>query len=87
MAYHVNNKAMGLLSRIEELKNPDYPEINAVALYRLAIYYANSNMVYKRDLDRARDLLEQAQKWAEQSGDDELLSLIDKGLSTLLINS
>ncbi|MCX4284865.1 serine/threonine-protein kinase [Duncaniella dubosii] len=87
VAYHVNNKAMGLLSRIEELKNPDYPEINAVALYRLAIYYANSNMVYKRDLDRARDLLEQAQKWAEQSGDDELLSLIDKGLSTLLINS
>lgn len=42
-SYQVNNKAIGLFTRIEEFHDPNYPEINANALYRLACYYVNPN--------------------------------------------
>ncbi len=82
-SYQINNKAIGLFTRIEEFNDPNYPEINANALYRLACYYVNPNRVFKRDVDRAEALLFQARSWAERCGDSLLLRRIDRGLHSL----
>ena len=85
-SHHVNNKAIGLLTRIEEMNDPRYPEINANALFRLACYYVNPNQVFQKDYKRAKDLLLQARVWAEQCNDKKLLQNIDYGLSQLKYN-
>lgn len=78
-----NSKAIGLLSRIEELNNPDYPEMNANALYRLACYYANDNKVFKKDESRAKTLLLNARAWAQKGNDRIILRRIENGLENL----
>lgn len=75
----INTKAVGLLTKIEELNDPDYPEINAQALYRLACYYHNDTL-FKRDDKRALALLENARMWALRTSDKKLLKRIDDGI-------
>ncbi len=82
----INTKAIGLFSRIEELNNPDYPEINANALYRLACYYVNENEVFKKDVSRAEELLTNAGYWAKKCGDVKLQKRIDNGLQQLKLS-
>lgn len=79
----VNIKAMGLFTRIEEIGDPDYPEINANALYRLACYYVNPNNVFQQDLDRAEILLKQALEWSEKSTNKTLTEKIRRNLTSL----
>lgn len=82
----INTKAIALFSRIEEIDNPDYPDINANAMYRLACYYVNENRVFKRDVGRAETLLKASRKWAEISRDSILLRRIDAGLEELKLS-
>lgn len=79
----VNNKAIGLFSRIEELDNPEYPYINANALYRLALYSFNPNNIFKKDEKRAEDLLNRALIYAEQCDDEKTIKRIQNGLSQI----
>lgn len=79
----INTKAIGLFTRIEELGDPDYPAINANALYRFACYYGNPNKVFRLDDARARSLLIEARKWAEQCDDTVIMRKINKGLKNL----
>ncbi len=78
-----NAKAIGLFTRIEELKDSNYAAINGNALYRLACYYVNNNNMFKRDTERAKNLLKQSRYWAEQCGDTTLLRRINEGFNTL----
>lgn len=80
---HVNIKAVGLFTKIEEIGDSAYPEINANALYRLACYYVNENSVFQKDFDRAQTLLHQAEEWAEISNNRELLNKIRRNLDVL----
>lgn len=84
-SYQVNNKAIGLFARIEELSDPRYPDINANALYRLACYYVNPNELFKKDEERAKALLTQAREWVDrcERQDAVLLKRIDAGLKQL----
>lgn len=75
----INSKAIGLLTRIEELNDSAYPEINANALYRLAAYYSNDR-VLKRDDSRAKTLLKNARGWAQKGNDSIIMRRINKGL-------
>lgn len=79
----INIKAMGLFTRIEEIGDSAYPEINANALYRLACYYVNPNNVFQLDYDRAMILLKQAEDWAEKSNNPELLDKIRRNIERL----
>lgn len=79
----INIKAVGLFTRIEELADPNYPDINANALYRLACYYVNDNNIFQKDFTRAGVLLNQAGEWAEKSNNQELLRKIKAGKSQL----
>lgn len=79
----INIKAMGIFTRIEEIGDPNYPEINANALYRLACYYVNPNDVFKQDLVRAEILLKQALEWAEKGTDKTLTEKIRRNLTSL----
>lgn len=79
----INIKAMGIFTRIEEIGNPNYPEINANALYRLACYYVNPNDVFQQDLDRAEILLKQALDWSEKGKDEGLTEKIRRNLASL----
>ena len=82
-AEYINRKAIGYLTKIEEAKNPDYPEINAQALYKLATYYNNTGRVFSRNKARAVALCEQALIWAEKSGNKDLYDKIEKNLKLL----
>lgn len=79
----VNSKAIGLLTRIEELNDSAYPEINANALYRLAVYYLNDNNIFKTDISRAETLLINAREWAKLGNDSIIRRRIDNGLDEL----
>lgn len=75
----INSKAIGLLTRIEELNDSAYPEINANALYRLAAYYSNDR-VLKQDDSRAKTLLKNARIWALKGNDTIVIRRINRGL-------
>lgn len=79
----VNIKAIGLFTKIEELGDHNYPDINANALYRLACYYVNQNDVFQKDIERAKILLTQAKEWAEKGGNQDLLEKINRGFEQL----
>lgn len=79
----INIKAMGLFTKIEEIGDPNYPEINANALYRLACYYVNQNDVFRQDLDRAEILLKQALDWSEKGSNRTLTQKIKRNLDSL----
>lgn len=83
---HINRKAIGLLTKIEELNDSAYPDINARALYKLACYYFNTNKVFARDPDRAEQLSEQALKWARMCDNRELADKINRNLEIIRDN-
>ncbi len=85
-SHQINAKAIGLFTRIEELNDEAYPEINANALYRLACYYVNENMILKKDEARAEALLIDARYWAEKCNDTKLLKRINAGLDELKLS-
>lgn len=82
-SYHVNNKAISYLTRIEEISDPKYPELNAQALYKLAVYYFNDNKMFKKDVNRAERLSESALAWAEKSGNEALVEKISRNLKII----
>ncbi len=71
-----NIKAKALLSSILEIKDTLYPEINALAAYRLACYYGaaegSKDSKNKVDADEARKHLDMAEYWIYKSNDDSL---------------
>ena len=83
---HINRKAIGLLTKIEELNDSAYPDINAQALYKLACYYFNTNKVFARDPERAEQLSEQALKWARMCDNRELADKINRNLEIIRDN-
>jgi len=76
----VNLDAISLFSRIEKENNPNYPGINANALYILALYNVNPNGLIEKDEGRAKVLLEKAKEWAEKCDNQELMKAIQNGL-------
>ena len=76
-----SNMAVALFTRIMELNDSVYADINAMATYRLACYYVMPNDIIKRDLYKGKRLLLLSKEWATIAGDDKLLSSIDKGLA------
>lgn len=80
---YINRKAIVYLTNIEEASNPDYPEINAQALYKLATYYYNTDKVFNKNIERATNLCEQALAWAEKSGNQTLYNKIEKNLNLI----
>lgn len=79
---NVNNKAIAYLTKIEEISDPKYPDQNAQALYRLAVYYGNDS-VLKKDVGKAEKLLEKSRAWAEKSGNETLTSKISAILNKI----
>lgn len=71
-----NIKAKALLSSILEIKDTLYPEINALAAYRLACYYGSTegskDSNNKVDADEAKKHLDMAEYWILKSNDDSL---------------
>ncbi|WP_455663874.1 serine/threonine-protein kinase [Phocaeicola sp.] len=82
-SYEYNNKATGLLSRIIELNDTTYPEINANAMYRLACYYVNTDKVYNPNYGRAKELLLQSEYFAVLVNDTMLLRRIRTAIKQL----
>lgn len=83
VSYHINNKAISYLTMIEEISDPKYPEINAQALYKLAVYCFNENKMFKKDVARAEHLSEKALEWAKKSGNDSLVQKISRNLQII----
>lgn len=79
----INIKAIGLLTKIEEIADPAFSDINADALYRLACCYVNKNDIFQKDIARAKILLTQAKEWAEKSNNEILLEKINRGFEQL----
>lgn len=82
-SYKINSKAISYLSAIDEKSDSIYPGLNAQALYRLAVYYYNDNDMFKRDPNRAKQLLERALEWAQMSEDETLIQKISKNLKAI----
>lgn len=78
-----NNKAVSFLTAIDEKNDSLYPDLNAQALYRLAVYYINENDVFKSDVKRALRHLEKSLEWAKMSGDETLIKKIRKNIDAI----
>lgn len=76
----INLEAISLFNKIEKVNNPSYPDINANALYILALYNVNPNGLIEKDEERAKMLLLQAKEWAQQSNNQSLLKAIQNGI-------
>ena len=77
-----SNEALALFSKILELNDSTFAEINAQAAYRLACYYVNPNQIIKPNMAKGKKYLEQSKKWAELSNDTTLLFKIKQSLET-----
>ena len=78
-----SNKAVALFTRIVELNDSSYADMNAKAAYRLACYYEVPNPIFKRNEEKTRRFLELSKQWSIISGDSVLLKTINKGLDNL----
>ena len=78
-----SNMAVALFTRIMELNDSSYADINAQAIYRLGCYYVNENNNFKQNLDKGKRLLLLSKDWATMAGDEKLLKMIDKGLTSI----
>lgn len=79
---NINNMAISYLTKIEEISDPRFPEQNAQALYRLAVYYYNDR-VLKKDVRKAEQLSEKALEWAKKSSNDALVKKISENLQII----
>lgn len=77
-----NNKAVAYFTRIMELNDSSYADINAKATYRLACYYVMPNNIYKPNYEKGQKFLHRSKEWATIAGDNELLERILKGLAS-----
>ena len=77
-----SNEALALFSKILELNDSTFAEINAQAAYRLACYYVNPNQIIKPNMAKGKKYLEQSKEWAELSNDTTLLFKIKQSLET-----
>ena len=77
-----SNKAVALFTKIMELNDSSYADINAKAIYRLACYYVMPNNNYKPNYDKGQRFLLRSKEWAILAGDKELLEKIEKGLAS-----
>ena len=77
-----SNEALALFSKILELNDSTFAEINAQSAYRLACYYVNPNQIIKPNMAKGKMYLEQSEKWAELSQDSTLLFKIKQSLDT-----
>ena len=77
-----SNKAVALFTRIMELNDSSYADINAKATYRLACYYVEPNNIYKTNYDKGKRFLFLSKDWALMARDYELLNKIEKGLAS-----
>ena len=78
-----NAKAMEIYSNILELEDTSYDSIKANAAYRLAMYYANKNEIFKENYGRAKEYLLIAKEYAVKSNQDSLMNNINEGLKKL----
>ena len=77
-----SNEALALFSKILELNDSSFAEINSQAAYRLACYYVNPNQIIKPNMAKGKKYLEQSKKWAELAQDSILLLKIRRSLNT-----
>lgn len=77
-----SSKTFFLLSKILEISDSAYAEINAQAAYRLACYYVNPNYLYKTDAEKGKKYLEQSREWAILAKDSDILDKINGSLKT-----
>lgn len=77
-----SNKAVAHFTRILELKDSAYADLNANAAYRLACYYVMPNNIYQPNYEKGKRFLLRSREWAILAGDSLLLQRIDNGLKT-----
>lgn len=77
-----SNKAVAFFTRIMELNDSAYADLNANATYRLACYYVMPNNIYQPNYEKGKRFLYRAKEWATLAGDEALLERIDRGLAT-----
>lgn len=82
VADEYSHKAVELLTKILELNDSSYCDINANAAYRLACYYVEDNKIYKKDIVKGKKFLKRSRAWALMTDDRELLDKIDRGLKS-----
>ena len=81
-AFSYSNTAVGYFSRIMELNDSAYADVNANAAYRLACYYVMPNDIFKANFDKGKSLLLRARDWATLAKNEDLLEKINRGLAT-----
>ena len=77
-----SNEALALFSKILEINDSMYADINAQSAYRLACYYVNPNQIIKTNMAKGKMYLLQSKKWAALSKDSVLLQKINQSLET-----
>lgn len=77
-----SNKAVALLTKIMELNDSSYADINANASYRLACYYVMPNNIYKSNYEKGKNFLLRSKDWAMMAKDYILLEKINKALAS-----
>lgn len=80
---YINRKAISLLTKIEEANDSNYADINALALYKLATYYFNTDKVFNKNQAKAKELCEKALIWAERCDNKTLYDKIHKNLEII----
>ena len=77
-----SNKAVAFFTRIMELSDSTYADINANAIYRLACYYVMPNDIYQPNYEKGKRYLYRSKEWATLAGDNDLIERINRGLAT-----
>ena len=77
-----SNKAVAFFTRIMELNDSTYADLNANATYRLACYYVMPNNIYKPNYEKGKEFLLRSKEWAILADDKELLNKIERGLAS-----
>lgn len=77
-----NNRAIDLFTRIMEIGDSAYADINANATYRLALYYVMPNELIQPNYEKGKRFLLRSREWATLAGDDDLLGKIERGLAS-----
>jgi serine/threonine protein kinase len=77
-----SNMAIAYFTKIKELNDSNYADINANACYRFACYYVMPNKVFVQNFKDGKDFLLKAREWAVIADDKPLLERIDAGLAT-----
>ena len=77
-----SNKAVAFFTRIMELNDSAYADINANSIYRLACYYVMPNDIYQPNYEKGKRYLYRSKEWATIANDQALIDKIDRGLAT-----